>query len=144
MRSVVEEQVTAQDVAAQMIRLGFSDIRRFYVREGDTVRRLEPWELDRDEAAALHSIEVMREEVRYLGEGDDRRRVTETVIKLKLHDKMPALLALARHKGMLVEKAEAPGRLTLEAVLDEVNKLQAARRALLDAATVEADVVKRE
>ena len=137
MRAAVEEQVTADDIVAQLVRIGFSDVRRFFDREpdaeaGDAQRRLEPWELDRDEAAALHSVEFEREETRFIGEGEDRRRVTESVVKLKLHDKLPALVALARIKGMFVDKVEHNGKLTLEHVMAEVNKLQAEKRKALE------------
>lgn len=78
--------------------IAFIDIRRLYSETGELKR---PDEWDDDTAAAVASVETVR---RQSGEVDDNGdMIYETVLKVKLWDKVKALELLGRHQDIYNE-----------------------------------------
>jgi phage terminase small subunit len=93
---IAERNVVTQDrVLRELARLGFNDPRRVFNK--DTYTLLMPTEFDDDTAAAIAGIEVV---TRAVGEGE-----VEYIHKIKFTDKVGPLGLMARHLGMLHDKA---------------------------------------
>lgn len=88
-------QITQDRVLKEIARLGFSDLRNVMTNGGGL---LNPTEWDDDTAAAISSLEVVRQNS---GEYDsDGRPIPEHVHKIKVWDKNAALEKLAKHLGI--------------------------------------------
>lgn len=98
-RGADRAEVSVARVLSELSRLGFSDLRKAFSREG---RLLRPEEWPEDFAAAVASVEVV---TRNLGEGE-----VEHVHKIRLWDKNSALEKIAKHLGMFVERMELTGK----------------------------------
>ena len=83
-------RITADRVLAELARLAFADIGRFLVRDEQGLWLTDTSELSPDDRAAVAAIEVSAD-----GKG-----------RVRLHNKLRALDAIARHLG-LFEKAAA-------------------------------------
>lgn len=89
--------VTQDRVVQELARLGFSDLRGVF-RDG---RLLPPEEWPDEVARAISAIKVT---TRNVGEGE-----VEHVAEVKLWSKTEALVTLARHLGMLVDRQQVSG-----------------------------------
>lgn len=96
--------LTADRVLEELRRLAFSDIRGLF----DDAGNLKPLkDLTAEQAAAVASFEVVKQNVT-AGDG-----VIDTIHKLKVYDKTKALDMLAKHFGLLTEKIEHFGDITI-------------------------------
>jgi len=89
-RRAARLSVAADEVIAQLARIAFADPMRLFDEKGEP---LPPDRIDADTAAAVQSLEVAR-----LPGGASRTRV-------RLADKTIALTLLARHLGLLADRA---------------------------------------
>ena len=101
-KSAEKAGVTVERVLSELARVGFSDLRKAFDRNG---RLLRPEEWDDDTAAAISSIEVV---TRNIGDGE-----VEHVHKIKVWDKNSALEKIAKHLGMFIERVEHSGGIAL-------------------------------
>lgn len=102
--------ITAERVLAELVRIGFADIRKavaWGISPGDQtsenadpnglniypVRLIPSEKIDDDTAAAVAEVSL-----------------TQTGVKVKMHDKMAALDKLARHLGLIVDRHEHTGK----------------------------------
>ena len=97
--------VSADRVLLEFARLAYADIRELYTADGQLKR---PSELDAAIAPAVVQLEV-RTTTRPSGEVD-------TVQKVRLIDKVPALRALAEHLGLLKMRLEVDAPTTITVV----------------------------
>lgn len=88
-------EITQERIAAELAKIGFSDIRRMFTPSGALVPL---HELCDDAAGALSSFEVVTKRV----PGGEASEV-EHVAKIKLWDKRAALVDLGKHVGMFKE-----------------------------------------
>lgn len=101
---VTANLVDPDRVLREAARLAYSDIRELYDEQG----KLKPMRQWPDHlAAAVASVEMVR---RNVDSGDGQ---TDDVIKLKLWDKPKNLELLFRHLGLLKDKLELGGEITL-------------------------------
>ena len=91
-QKVARLDVSADNVIRELSRLGFANMLDYVEVMEDGSARLNLRRLTRDQAAAI--VEVTTDSI---GSGKDQRI---TRCKIKLADKMPALLALGRHLQM--------------------------------------------
>lgn len=104
------EELTALRVLEEFRRLGFSDIGELFDDQG----RLRPLqELPKAVRAAIASVKVTKKN---LAAGDG---VMDDVVEVKLWDKTKALNDLAKHFGLLTEKIEHAGGITITHELPE-------------------------
>jgi phage terminase small subunit len=96
-------QITADRVLREIARVAFLDIRGYYRADGSLKS---PHELTDDQAAALASVESFEE---FEGVGDSRCKSGD-VRKIKMWDKMRALIELSKHLGLAPERHEVTGR----------------------------------
>lgn len=98
--------VTAERVIQELALIAFSDIRGLFDDNGD----LKPvHELPEEVARALASVEVTRQKTRR----DDDETTEEWIHKVKTWDKPRALELLVKTLGMLKEKIEHEGAVTI-------------------------------
>jgi len=86
-------EVSADRVVAELARIGFADMRDYWPHAGETV---DLHRLDQDRTAAVEEITI--------DEFVDPAGVVHRRTRLKLHDKPAALVSLARHLGMFVDR----------------------------------------
>ena len=114
-----KHEVTADRVIAELASVAFADMGDFLSFDEDGEVRLELSNLPPGATAAIQGV---TQEVYLEGKGDNARPVRRT--KLKLHSKIPALLALAKHTGVLKHDDEPPRddsvRLYAEMPLEDV------------------------
>lgn len=97
--------VTAERVVHELGKLGFADIRAYFDDNGH-LRPLH--ELGDAAAGAVASVESFEQ---YASGGPGANQVPIGMLrKLKLWDKNAALVTLAKHLGMLIEKRELTGK----------------------------------
>lgn len=97
--------LTGEWVLEELRKVAASDPRKFFEDWGG----IKPiHELGDEEAAALSHFEVVKKNL-YSGD-----RKVDTVHRFKLHDKVRALESLAKHFGLLVEKQQVEGELTIK------------------------------
>lgn len=96
-------QISAERVLAEFARIGFSDIRQVFGPKGEIVL---PQDMPENAARAIAGIDVAKRRVP-AKDGDGFE--VEEVVKFKMHDKIGALNALAKHTGVLKEPPAAPG-----------------------------------
>lgn len=92
-----EAGVSQERVLKELVRIGFSDIRKIFDENGNLMH---PQDIDDDTAAAIASIEVV---TRPLGEGE-----IEYVHKIKMSSKLDALEKIAKHLGLYKDPEPAP------------------------------------
>lgn len=76
-------QITQDMVLAEIARIGFSDLRKAVSWSGQTVTLKHSEELDDDTAAAVSEVAL-----------------TQSGLRIKMHDKLSALEKLGKHLGM--------------------------------------------
>jgi len=86
----------------ELAKVGFGDIRDLFDADGRLKR---PGELSEAAAARVSAIEVVTRKA-----GDE----VEYIHKIRLWDKVGALVQLGRHLGMWKDKTEVEVRMTLE------------------------------
>lgn len=96
-------EISAERVLAEYARIGFSDIRTVFGPKGEI---LLPQDLPENAARAIAGIDVAK---RRVPDPSGDGFMVEEVVKFKLHDKIGALNALAKHTGVLKEPPAAPG-----------------------------------
>jgi phage terminase small subunit len=97
-------ELSAARVLEEYRRVAFANIQDFHDSEGN-LKAIS--ELTREQASALAGVEILK---RNLTAGDG---VLDTVYKIKLWDKLKALQDLAKYFGLLVEKVEVSGELSM-------------------------------
>jgi phage terminase small subunit len=97
-------ELSAVRVLEELRRLAFSDVRLLFGPDGNLkpIHTLTP-----EESACISSLEVI---IKNAQAGDGHM---DTVHKLKVWDKTRSLEMLAKHFGLLVEKLEHSGQITL-------------------------------
>jgi phage terminase small subunit len=128
-------QSDAERVKQELDRIGFSDIRKLYDRDGN----LRPiHELDDDTAAALSGIDIEVETSK-----DGTRTST---YKIKRYDKNSALTTLARWHGKLNDRVEHTGKDGGPIETKHVSDVDLCRRwlLLLRKAEIEASTTHKE
>jgi phage terminase small subunit len=105
-KRAMRTQVTVDRVLEEAARIAFVDIRDFYDDQG---RLKDPKTWSEHQAAAVASIESFEE---YTGRGEDREAIG-MARKIKLWDKRAQLETLFKHLGMLKERVEVSGKLTI-------------------------------
>lgn len=109
-------EVTQDRVLQELARIAFFDLRKLY-REDGSLKAMH--ELDDDSAAVLAGVDVVETKGNMEVDGDGARHVPEFVKKVKIPDKVAALGLAMRHLGMLKDKVEHSGRLTLSDISDD-------------------------
>jgi len=103
-KQLEKADLTATRVLEELRRLAFSDVRSLF----DAAGNLKPIHtLNPEESACIASLEVI---IKNAQAGDGHM---DTVHKLKVWDKTRSLEMLAKHFGLLVEKLEHSGQITL-------------------------------
>lgn len=98
-------ELTASRTLEEIRRLGFSDIGQCF----DEAGRLKPLkDLPTEVRACIASVKVTKKN---LTAGDG---VMEDVVEIKLWDKIRALEMAAKYHGLLTERLDVTGKLTLE------------------------------
>ena len=104
-KRLASADLSAVRVLEELRRLAFSDVRGLFDADGN----LKPIHtLTDSEAAAIASIEVVKKN---LAAGDGQ---TDTVHKLKVWDKTRSLEMLAKHFGLLIERMEHAGQISVK------------------------------
>lgn len=88
--------ISGDQVLREISRLAFSDVRSFFGTDG---KLLSIHELTDDQAAALSSVEVVKQNITT---GDN---ATEFIHKIRLWDKLKALEMACKHLGLIKEKS---------------------------------------
>lgn len=94
--------VKAQRVLAELVRIGFSDVRELFGADGQL---LDVKSLPDSIASAVSSVEVVRRPGRPNGKGDGDD-TDEYIHKIRLWDKTKALAMLGKHFGILKDVLE--------------------------------------
>lgn len=98
--------VSNRRILEEYARLAFSDMRGAFNDDG-TLKA--PAEWDDETAAAVQAVDTQERKER-AADGDGEVASFELVRKVKFHDKRAALDALARMRGMLVDRHEVTGK----------------------------------
>lgn len=109
-------KVAADDVIAQLVRMGFSDIRKLFTPSGQ-LKNIH--DLDDDTAAAIQSIEVV---TKFLPGADGEEPEIEYVHKVKLADKKGPLELIGKHLAMWTEKHEHSGTIKTTAPVINITR----------------------
>jgi phage terminase small subunit len=111
-------EITQDRVLLELSRIAFFDLRRLY-REDGSLKAMS--ELDDDAAAVLAGVDVVETKGNAeVGGAAGIRHIPEFVKKVKIPDKVGALTLCMKHLGMLTEKVEHSGNVTIQASqLDE-------------------------
>lgn len=105
-------EITQDRVLQELARIAFFDIRRLYNADGSLKR---PSELDDEAAAVLAGVDVVEMQGGMsVDENGNPAHVPMYTKKAKVFDKAAALTLAMRHLGMLKDKMEVSGKVTLE------------------------------
>lgn len=111
-------KMDADEVMAELAAVARGNVEDFTRLTENGEPFIDMSEMTREQKAALASVETHD----YLdGRGDDARDVRKVVVKL--HPKVPALVAIAKHHGLMTEKVE----LTVDTDLAELLAMRRAR-----------------
>jgi phage terminase small subunit len=117
--------ITQDRVLLELSRIAFFDLRRLY-REDGSLKAMN--ELDDDAAAVLAGVDVVETKGgAAMGGEDGIRHVAEFVKKVKIPDKVGALGLAMRHLGMLKDKLEHSGGVTVS-IADQIKQAHEARK----------------
>lgn len=116
-------EVEASDILRQLIAIGGSDVRELFDADGN-LRSIK--DLPDHVAAAIASVEVVK---RNITAGDKQ---VDTIYKVKLWPKVPALELLGRHKALFPK--EPPTEVNVNVVVNTMStaELEARAAALLE------------
>lgn len=117
--------ITQDRVLQELSRIAFFDIRKLYKEDGSLKK---PSELDDDAAAVLAGIDVV-EMTGGMGIGADGmpQHIPMSTKKAKIFDKNGALTLAMRHLGMLNDKMEHSGNVTLS-IADQIKQAHESRK----------------
>lgn len=115
-------EITQDRVLQEIARLAFLDPKLFYNQDGSL--RSVPDMAD-DAAAAVTSVEIEEEYAIVDGE----RQVVGRTKKLKVADKVAALTLAARHLGMLTDKLQHSGEISLRQLATQMRERATKRKA---------------
>ncbi len=108
-------EITADRVLKELGRIAFFDIRKLYNEDGSLKN---PSLLDDEAAAVMSGIDVVEMQGGMsVDENGNPAHVPMYTKKAKVHDKIAALTNAMKHLGMLVEKREISGRMSLESLV---------------------------
>ncbi|SEF31373.1 terminase small subunit [Variovorax sp. NFACC27] len=111
-------EITQDRVLKELARIAFFDLRKLY-REDGSLKDMH--ELDDDAAAVLAGVDVVETKGNAeVGGPAGLRHQPEFVKKVKIPDKVAALSLAMRHLGMLKDKVEHSGGLTLRRSAQEL------------------------
>lgn len=121
----VRTHITQDRVLQELSRIAFFDIRKLYKEDGSLKK---PSELDDDAAAVLAGIDVV-EMTGGMGIGADGmpQHIPMSTKKAKVFDKNGALTLAMRHLGMLNDKMEHSGNVTLS-IADQIKQAHDSRK----------------
>lgn len=111
-------EITADRVLKEIARLAFSDVRKLFDADGNL--KAIP-DLDDDAAAALSTVEVLREKTTRRQEGEESIESNEHVVKVKSWDKPKSLELLAKHLRLLTDHIELGTPLPLQIELTDAS-----------------------
>lgn len=97
--------ITAEKVLAEMALIGFSNMQDFIRISQDGEPIIDLSALTREQAAAL-SETIVEDFIE--GRGENARAVRR--VKIKLHDKLTALVNLGKHLGLFIDRHELTGK----------------------------------
>jgi len=101
--------VTKEEVEAALVAIAFSDVRKFMKLDPLTGETLLDWEnMTPEEAATLSEVSITQS-------GGVSKVLTS---KIKTPDKLAALLALAKIKGLMKDQLELSGTVSLEKLIE--------------------------
>jgi hypothetical protein len=105
-KAVSEGIMGSQDVLRGLTSVARASLQNYLAAGGDTTDEVLAAlkELEPEHAAAVREIEI---ETYVIGGGEDAQTVKS--VKLKLHNKIPALVALGEHYGLFRRRIEASG-----------------------------------
>lgn len=104
-KALAQYEISVARTLSELAKVGYADIGEVY----DTDGNIKPIHLlPAGVRAAIQSVEVIIKNAK-AGDG-----VTDTVLKLRHWDKVRALELMMKHLGLLVEKVEISGTVTLE------------------------------
>lgn len=95
----VQGKVTQEMIIQELVKIGFSDIRKLYTEHG-SLKNIQ--DIDDSTASAISSVESFEE---YEGRGNDREYIGDTK-KIKMYSKEKALELLGKQIGMFKDKVE--------------------------------------
>ena len=114
-KAAASADVTAERVVQELARIGFADIRQLFGADGN----LKPvTELPDDAAATIIGIDVARGKTTTTVGDKQTVMVEDAVVKIRAADKIGALSLLCRKLGLLRDKVDVSGKVTLADVLD--------------------------
>jgi phage terminase small subunit len=120
-------EITQDRVLQELARIAFFDLRKLY-REDGSLKAMH--ELDDDAAAVLAGVDVVEMAGgAKIDAGEGISHVPMYTKKTKIPDKVAALGLAMRHLGMLKDKTELSGSLTLRTLDQELASLNAQRNA---------------
>lgn len=105
--------ITQDRVLQELARIAFFDIRKLYNDDG-TLKS--PTDLDDDAAAVLSGVDVVEQGAVEMDEDGNLQSVPLFTKKAKVFDKGAALTLAMRHLGMLTEKIEHSGAVTVTSI----------------------------
>lgn len=102
---------TGDRVAYELALHAFGVLGDFF--DSDTGRLLEVHELPKEAQARLAATEIVRTKTTRSSDGEESTMQEDSVVKIKLWDKMAALNMLARINGLYKDKVEHSGEVSL-------------------------------
>lgn len=108
-------EITHDRIKGELARLGFSNMADYMTVNDDGVPRLDLSAINRDQAAAIQSLDVQTERRRYKVGDEEHETVEVTKARVRLADKRAALVDLAKITGLMSDEPEAgiPVRLVI-------------------------------
>lgn len=97
-------EVTQERVLRELIRIGFSDLRKVATWGADGMTLIESDALDNDTAMAIQEVACIKRTRRYDNDDDDPIIQEEVQTKAKLYNKLDALEKLGKHLGLFREE----------------------------------------
>lgn len=110
--------ITQDRVLQELARIAFFDLRKLY-REDGTLKAMH--ELDDEAAAVLAGVDVVETSKASVEDGEVKY-TPEFTKKVKIPDKVGALALAMRHLGMLKDKVEHSGEMTLVGLAERMRK----------------------
>jgi phage terminase small subunit len=106
-KQIAKAEMDADEWRKLVAQIARGDMRRLV--DPETGALIPVNELDDEAAASLASVEVSREKTRISKAGDAEVATEESLVKVKLWDRLRALDLMGRHLGLLKDKVEHTG-----------------------------------
>jgi phage terminase small subunit len=113
-------KITPEKIAQELARIGFSDIRGIVKWQSNVTKIAEdpdtgePTMRAFNEVALIDAVNLTEAQAAAIAEISQSK---DGSIKIKLHNKLQALSTLAKWRGMVVDKVEHSGSVTLESLI---------------------------